>query len=204
MDEKKKNEPCYSFFAMISRMKYIRRWALMRNSEPENVSEHSLEVAEIAHALCLIGNKRFGKNLNADRAAVIAIYHDATEILTGDMPTPVKYFNPDIKNAYKDVEATAARSLTGSLPEDLQEEYMELLSPGHDYAYEKKLVKGADKLSAYIKCLEEKKAGNSEFINAEASTLASIHDMKLEEVEVFLREFIPAYEQTLDQVTGLN
>ena len=166
----------YNFFAMISRMKYIQRWALMRNAESENVSEHSLEVAEIAHALCLIGNKRLGKALNADRAAVIAIYHDATEILTGDLPTPVKYFNKEIRHAYKDVEATAAKSLTGHLPEDLKEAYMELLSPGDEYAYEKKLVKGADKLSAYIKCLEEKKAGNSEFMSAQESTLASIHE----------------------------
>ncbi|MEE0956399.1 MAG: 5'-deoxynucleotidase [Eubacterium sp.] len=201
MSEQEKES--YSFFAMISRMKYIQRWALMRNAESENVSEHSLEAAEIAHALCLIGNKRFGKNLNADRAAVIAIYHDATEILTGDMPTPVKYFNPEIRHAYKDVEATAVRSLTDHLPDDLKACYLDLLSPGEEYAYEKKLVKGADKLSAYIKCLEEKKAGNTEFISAQSSTLASIHEMNLEEVEVFLKEFIPAYEKTLDQVAQL-
>lgn len=196
----KEQEKTYGFFAMISRMKYIRRWALMRNAESENVSEHSLEVAEIAHALAIIGNKRLGKNLNADRAAVLGIYHDASEILTGDLPTPVKYHNPDIQQAYKAVEASAAKTLTGHLPEDLREIYQELLLPMEADSYEQRLVKGADKLSAYLKCIAERKTGNTEFLNAEKSTLDAIHALELPEAEIFLKVFVPPYEKTLDQI----
>ena len=189
----------YSFFAMMSRLKYINRWALMRNSREENLSEHSLEVAMLSHALCTIGNKRFGKTLNADRAALIGLYHDATEIITGDMPTPVKYFNSNIKSVYKEIEHTACGKLLSILPEYLREEYEKIFEPTDEYKYEKALVKAADKLSAYIKCLDEKKAGNHEFLQAEKATLQAVKALNLEEVEVFLMEFMPAYSRTLDE-----
>ena len=189
----------YSFFAMMSRLKYINRWALMRNSREENLSEHSLEVAMLSHALCTIGNKRFGKTLNADRAALIGLYHDATEIITGDMPTPVKYFNSNIKIVYKEIEHTACGKLLSILPEDLRGEYEAIFEPTDEYKYEKALVKAADKLSAYIKCLDEKKAGNNEFLQAEKATFKAVKELNLEEVEVFMKEFMPAYSRTLDE-----
>lgn len=189
----------YAFFAMMSRLKYINRWALMRNSREENLSEHSLEVAMLSHALCTIGNKRFGKTLNADRAALIGLYHDATEIITGDMPTPVKYFNSNIKSVYKEIEHTACGKLLSILPEDLRGEYEKIFEPTDEYKYEKALVKAADKLSAYIKCLDEKKAGNNEFLQAEKATFKAVKELNLEEVEVFMKEFMPAYSRTLDE-----
>lgn len=189
----------YSFFAMMSRLKYINRWALMRNSREENLSEHSLEVAMLSHALCTIGNKRLGKTLNADRAALIGLYHDATEIITGDMPTPVKYFNSNIKSVYKEIEHTACGKLLSILPEDLRGEYEKIFEPTDEYKYEKALVKAADKLSAYIKCLDEKKAGNNEFLQAEKATFKAVKELNLEEVEVFMKEFMPAYSRTLDE-----
>ncbi len=188
------------FFAFISRLKYIDRWALMRNSTRENLSEHSLEVAMLAHALCIIGNKRFAKKLNADRAAVIGMYHDTTEIITGDMPTPIKYFNSDIIEAFKQIEANAAFRLVRMLPGDLQSEYREIYEPAADMDYEKKLVKAADKLSALIKCKEERKAGNGEFKTAEKATEKYLREMKLPEVEVFMEEFLPSYDKTLDEL----
>ena len=188
------------FFAVISRMKYIDRWALMKNSSNENLSEHSLEVAMIAHALCVIGNKRLGKNLNGERAALIGMYHDATEIITGDMPTPVKYYNDEIRHVYKDIEKEAQRRLISLLPADLSDEYESIFSPGEELSYEKKLVKGADKLSAYIKCIEEEKAGNREFLSAEEATLRSLKKMDLPEVDIFIEECIPGYRKTLDEL----
>ena len=190
----------YGFFAMMARLKWIDRWALMRNSSDENLASHSLDVAMLAHALCVIGNERLGKNLNADRAAVIGMYHDVSEILTGDMPTPVKYFNREIRSAYKDVERDANMRLLALLPQDLRAQFTHVLEPGEKYAREKRLAKGAEKLSAYIKCIEERKAGNREFESAEKSTLEALHEMKLEEIEIFLKEFLPAYEKTLDEI----
>ncbi|MBO6259331.1 MAG: 5'-deoxynucleotidase [Lachnospiraceae bacterium] len=190
----------YAFFAMMARLKWIDRWALMRNSEEENLSEHSLQVAMLSHVLCVIGNKRFGKNLDAEHAAMFGMYHDVSEILTGDMPTPVKYRNKTIKGAYKQIEDDANESLLTLLPEDIREEYRKVLFPEDEFAYEVKLVKAADKISAYIKCLEEKKAGNDEFADAEQSTLESIKAMELEEIDVFLEEFLPAYKKTLDAI----
>lgn len=192
----------YSFFAMMSRLKYINRWALMRNSREENLSEHSLEVAIISHALCIIGNKRLGKNLNADRAALIGMYHDATEIITGDLPTPVKYFNANIKTVYKEIEHIASEKLLSILPEDFREEYKEILEPNCEY--EKKLVKGADKLSAYIKCLDERRTGNDEFEFAEKATLDAVKALNLPEVDIFMKEFMPAYGKTLDEACLLQ
>lgn len=191
----------YTFFAMMERLKFINRWALMRNSREENLSEHSLDVAILAEALCLIGNKRLGKKLNADRAAVMALFHDASEIITGDMPTPVKYLNPEIKKVYKEIEEKAVERLLDRLPSDLKEEYREIMAPkGEDYLYERKLVKAADKLSAYIKCLEEKKTGNTEFKSAEEGTKKALIEMELPEVDHFIKDFLPAYEKTLDEL----
>ena len=190
----------YSFFAMISRMKYIDRWALMRNTDRESLDSHSKEVAVIAHALAVIGNKRFGKNYNPDRAAVLGLYHDAHEIITGDMPTPVKYQNDDILEAFKAVEDSANEKLLGKLPEDLREEFSSLLTGENEDEELLVLIKAADRLSALIKCIEEHKAGNTEFKEAEKSTLKRIKKMNVPEVEVFLNEFLPAYEQTLDSL----
>lgn len=197
----------YSFFATISRMKYIERWALMRSTRPENLSEHALEVASIAHVLCLIGNRRYDRKLNAERAAMLGLYHDATEIITGDMPTPVKYHSSDIRQAYGLVEKAAARKLLDLLPEDLRGSYEEiLLSAGSDISesekYLRRLVKAADKLSALIKCIEEENAGNAEFRTAKESIEAMIGDLarELPEVRDFCRDFLPAYGRTLDEL----
>ena len=190
----------YSFFAMISRMKYIDRWALMRNTDRESLDSHSKEVAVIAHALAIIGNKRFGKSYNPDRAAVLGLYHDAHEIITGDMPTPVKYQNDDILIAFKAVEDSANEKLLNKLPEDLREEFSGLLTGENEDEEMLVLIKAADRLSALIKCIDERKAGNTEFKEAEKSTLKRIKKMGLPEAEVFLNEFIPAYEKTLDNL----
>jgi 5'-deoxynucleotidase len=199
----------YSFFATIARMKYIERWALMRNAREENLSEHSMEVGMIAHALCTIGNVRLGKDLDADRAALIGIYHDASEIITGDMPTPVKYGSDRLRSAYKAVEAEAQDHLLGRLPEDLQPAFREILMPeadetkDKDQSYMLRLVKAADKLSALIKCIEEENAGNGEFRTAKESTQRSIDAMcnELLEVRDFVREFLPPYGSTLDELS---
>lgn len=188
------------FFAMMARMKYIERWALMRNSSPENLSEHSLDVAMIAHALAVIGNLRLGKKLDENKAAIVALYHDTTEIITGDIPTPVKYFNADIKSAYKEVEHVAADRLLSLLPEDMQDYYRDFYYKNDEDAYIWKLVKAADKLSAYIKCIEEEKAGNTEFTNAKESTMKSLDEMNIEEVNIFKKEFLDSYKLTLDEL----
>ncbi len=187
------------FFAVISRMKYINRWALMRNTINENISEHSLEVAFIAHALALIRNKRFGGSVNAERCALLAMYHDTTEIITGDLPTPIKYYSKEIKGAYDEVETKAKDTLISYLPDDLREFYEPLLAHTEEEAELWKLVKGADKLSALIKCIEERKMGNSDFVSAEKATVEAIHKLNIPEVEVFMEEFIPAYGLTLDE-----
>ena len=196
-----------SFFAIISRMRYIERWSLMRNSRPENLSEHALDVALIAHCLATLGNVRYGKHLNADRVALIGLYHDASEIITGDMPTPVKYANPEIRDAYHQVEDTAQETLLDTLPDDLRPVYQDILNPHKtskdaDEAYTLKLVKAADKLSALIKCIDEAQAGNSEFVTAEASTRSIVIDMAqdLPEVRDFMNEFLPSCGETLDQL----
>ncbi|MCR5122505.1 MAG: 5'-deoxynucleotidase [Ruminococcus sp.] len=187
------------FFAFISRMKYIDRWALMRNTLTENISEHSLETAFIAHVLAVIRNKRFGGSVNAERCALLAMYHDVSEIITGDLPTPVKYYNPEIRSIYNEIELKAADRLLGYLPEDIREEYVPLLKPDSGEAELWRLVKAADKISAYIKCIEERRMGNDDFATAEKATLDAIYAMELSEAEVFLEEFIPAYTLTLDE-----
>lgn len=191
----------HHFFALLSRLKYIERWALMRSSAPENLAEHSLEVAMIAHALCIIANERYGRNLNADRAALIGMYHDASEIITGDMPTPVKYFNQDIRSAYARVEEAAGQRLLDTLPDDLRPHYDRVFASDGD-SYERRLVKAADKISALIKCIDEEHAGNEEYVSAAATTRSAIEGMaqELPEVRDFMDEFVPSYGRTLDEL----
>ena len=186
------------FFAIISRMKYIGRWGLMRSTMPENISEHSLETAFIAHVLALYRNVRFGGNVDPERAALLAMYHDVTEIITGDLPTPVKYYNPEIKVQYDKIEEMAKNKLIGLLPDDLKEYYSPLFGKTDEEAELWRLVKAADKLSALIKCMEERLMGNGEFANAEKATLDSIHAMELPEAEEFIKEFLVSYSLTLD------
>ena len=199
----------YNFFAAISRMKYINRWQLMRNFREENLCEHSMEVAMIAHALCVIGNVRYGKSLDPDKAALIGLYHDASEIITGDMPTPVKYYSADIRDSYKQVETFAREKLLQKLPEDLRPAYEEIFEPDDrksspDELYLMKLVKAADQLSALIKCMEETASGNGEFRTALESTRKKLEQTscKLPEVSDFMRDFLPPYGQTLDELSS--
>ena len=189
----------HHFFAMLSRMKYIFRWSLMRNTRTENICEHSQDVAVLVHALALLHNKRFGGNVNAERCVLYALYHDVPEILTGDLPTPVKYNNPDIQNAYHALETVSANRLLEQLPDDLREEYRPLLLPEEGDSTELQLVKAADKLAALIKCIEELKAGNKEFWQAKRSTEKSLKAMKLAAVDCFMKEFLPSFELTLDE-----
>ena len=203
----------YNFFATISRMKYIERWALMRNSRPENLSEHSLEVEMIAHALCTIGNVRYGRKLDGEKAALISLYHDASEIITGDMPTPVKYFNHDIRDAYKEVEEKAEDRLLSQLPDDLRPEYERIfrMDAGNaalseearkEEQYMRELVKAADKISAMIKCIAEENSGNAEFRTAKATIEGALEKMKETHLEVrdFIDEFVEPYGNTLDEL----
>ena len=187
------------FFAYINRMRFIQRWALMRNSYSENIQEHSHQVAVLAHALALI--RRDILHLpgpDPDRCAVAALYHDASEILTGDMPTPIKYYNPEIRNAYKVVEHVAGERLLDMLPQELRGSYESyVLENDQDL---NPIVKAADKLSAHIKCLEELKAGNQEFATASAQTLAALEDTGREEVRWFLENCLEPFTRNLDQL----
>ena len=188
-----------SFFAVLSRMKYINRWALMRNTRQENVSEHSQDVAVLAHALAVLTNRRFGGQVDPGRCALLALYHDASEIFTGDMPTPIKYYNPALRDAYKQVEEVSARRLLAMLPADLRPESAPLLLPGAEWAEEERIVTAADKLAALIKCVEETGQGNGEFARARASTEAAVQAMNLPAADCFLEEFLPSYALTLDE-----
>lgn len=184
------------FYAILSRMKNINRWGLMRNTRQENLSEHSLEVAFIAHALAVISNARFGGNVNPEKVAVAAMFHDTSEIITGDLPTPIKYYNPEIKEAYKKIEAIAEDELINLLPSDMQDEFKEVYHPDIEVS---SFIKAADKISALIKCIEELNMGNREFEAAKKSTLKSLEKMNLPEVDVFLEEFIDSFYLTLDE-----
>ena len=188
------------FFATSARMKYINRWGLMRNTRPENLSEHALEVGMLAHLLCEIQNQRFQGKLNGERAALLGLYHDVSEIYTGDMPTPVKYFNPQIVKEYKEIEAVADQRLLRLLPDDLKPVFTSILLPQEEDRELWLRVKAADKLSALIKCIEEEKMGNREFSKAKQSLLEKIEEMKLPEVQVFLDEFLESYYLTLDEL----
>ena len=187
------------FFALISRMKNISRWSLMRNTFPDNVQEHSHTVAVLAHALAVIRRDVYSGDIDPNAVAVAALYHDAPEILTGDLPTPVKYHNPDIMNAYKQVEHAASEKLISLLPEEMKAAFRDALMPQDEEII--RLVKGADKLSAYIKCTEELRAGNNEFRLAANQTHTALVEMKLPEVDYFLLNFMPAFEVTLDEIT---
>ena len=188
-----------NFFAFISRMRYIGRWSLMRNSLPENIQEHSHMVAVLAHALGVIRRDVFHVPCNPDEAATVALFHDSAEILTGDLPTPIKYHSNEIRDAYKEVEALACRKLLATLPAELRGAYEPLLD-GETEERVHDLVKAADKLSAYIKCIEERKAGNNEFLSAEAQTRKILEESHMPEVDYFLEHFIPAFELNLDEL----
>lgn len=192
-----------NFFALISRMRYIERWSLMRNSIHENVQEHSHMVAVLAHALGVIRRDIFGVPCDPDACAAVALYHDASEILTGDLPTPIKYHDDEIMSAYRRVENLASAKLLCMLPEELRGAFEPILT-GETERENHDIVKAADKLSAYIKCIEERKAGNNEFINAERQTLAALHTYNMPELEYFIANFIPAFEKTLDDLGGMD
>ena len=188
------------FYAYISRMKHIFRWSLMKNSQEESLSVHTLDTAVIAHCLGVLRNRRFKGNCDVERLVMLAMYHDCSEILTGDMPTPIKYYNPEIKEAYKKVEVIANRKLLDMLPEDLRPDY----EPYFDHSDEDpellKLLKAADKISALIKCVEEENSGNREFSKAKISILQSIAEMQLPEADTFIRDFLPSYGLTIDEL----
>ena len=179
-------------------MRFIQRWGLMYNTHPENIAEDSWREAMISHALVLISNTRFGTALNADRAATLALYHDASEVLTGDLPAPVKYFNPDIQAAYKAIERSADAKLVSMLPDDLRGAFTPYLM-SNDAALAP-IIKAADKLCAYLKCLEEVKAGNQEFARAERTLLAAVEDSGVPAAQVFLDIFAPSFRLTLDEL----
>ena len=188
----------YNFFPMIARMKYINRWGLMRNTQAENIQEHSHMVAVLAHALAVIQNRYYGGQVDPGAVAVAALYHDASEILTGDMPTPIKYDNPDIQNAYKDIEAVAEQKLLSMLPEDLRADYDEIITIPDPEVHA--LVKAADKLSAYLKCVEELKAGNAEFKKAKEQTYAALCQNPIPALKYFMDHFLEGFELTLDEL----
>lgn len=185
------------FYALLSRMRYISRWGLMRSSIPENVQEHSHETAVYAHALGIIRREIFGQECDAERLAVLAVYHDASEILTGDLPTPIKYHDRTLRDAYKKVEHAADERLLAMLPEELREAYESAFTSSED---EEKLVKAADKLSALRQCIEERKAGNREFLSAEEQTRRAIEEMHLPEADWFMEHCLGAFEKNLDEL----
>ena len=189
----------HNFFAMHARMKYIDRWALMRATQRENLSEHSNDVAAIAHAIALLKNVRFGGNVNAERAALLGLYHDMPEILTGDMPTPVKYHSPALRSAFAEVETGACQRLLSMLPDDLRPFYEGCFFQQEGDAELWKIVKAADKISALLKCVEEEKAGNAEFRQALNSTRKAIDNMDLPEANAFLDDFLAGFYLSLDE-----
>lgn len=189
------------FFAMLTRIRHIRRWGLMHNTQPENLSEHTLEVSFLIHALISLHNRRFGGALDAGQGVLYALYHDCGEILTGDLPTPVKYQNPAIQTAYRQVEGVARDKLLSMLPEDLQGEYAPYLVPDESTANPyARFLKAADRLSALLKCIEEEKQGNREFVKARQSILQALQDMKMPEVDAYMEQFLPAHALTLDEL----
>ena len=190
-----------NFFAMVNRMKLIDRWALMRNTSKENIAEHSHNVAVIAHALCTIGNKKFGKSYNAERCAVLALYHDLTEVITGDMPTPVKYYNSESQGVYKDIEKIAGERLLSMLPDEFKVDYQPFFEQKDEDKELWKIVKAADRIDALIKCIEECRMGNKEFEIAKEKQKTIVDEIDMDEVRYFTKEFLPAYSLTLDEHT---
>lgn len=189
----------YSFFAFLSRMRHIYRWSLMRNVNRENIMEHSLQVAMIAHGLAIINNKVFGGDANPEKTALLAIYHDSNETITGDLPTPIKYFNKGMESSYKNLEDISKEKLLSLLPELMAEEYKEIIFYDEN-TIEGRLVKGADRLCAYIKCVEELKAGNKEFHKAQQSILERIQRLNLPEISYFMDHFMEPFSLTLDEL----
>ncbi|MFJ5482912.1 5'-deoxynucleotidase [Pectobacterium actinidiae] len=189
------------FFAHLSRLKLISRWPLMRNVRTENVSEHSLQVAFVAHALAVIKNRKFEGNLNAERIALLAMYHDASEVLTGDMPTPIKYYNAQIAHEYKKIEKIAQQKLVEMLPEELQQDYRMLLDDNYTSEEERVIVKQADALCAYLKCLEELSAGNAEFTLAKARLEKTLQLRHSPEMDYFMTVFVPSFSLSLDEIS---
>ena len=188
----------FPFFAYLSRLKLIQRWSLMRNTTPENDAEHSLQVAMIAHAIAVIARDRYGKDVDPEHVLSLAVYHDATEVMTGDLPTPVKYHNDELRSAYRQLEALSADRLLALLPEDLRPAFTPYMKQAS--GYEHTLVKTADRISACIKCMEEQRAGNREFDYAAENIRRSIAIIDLPEVRDFLIDFLPAYDKTLDEL----
>ncbi len=192
----------YNFYAFMDRMKYIKRWQLMRSVREENIMEHSQQVAMLAHALAVIDNKIFGGSADAEKAALYAVYHECSEVLTGDLPTPIKYFNNNIEGAYKSLEERACDKLLNTLPEELRGEFEKSMKPDKTSA-EYAIMKAADRLAAYIKCLEELRSGNREFAKAKQSIEDDLHSRNMPEVEYFFEKFIKSFELTLDELEGL-
>lgn len=192
--------PKSHFFAYISKIRWIIRWGLKRNAIPENVMEHSWEVATIAHALAIISNRRFGGQYNPNDVATTALYHDVSEVITGDMPTPIKYHSPGMQKAFQEVELQAERELIALLPEDLQQDFAPLMISSEVPADIKRIIKGADTIAAFLKCQEELKAGNTEFSKAAEDITIRIENFGMPEVTEFLTIFAPSYKLTLDEL----
>lgn len=188
----------YPFFAYLNRLKLINRWSLMRNTQPENDAEHSLQVAMIAHAIALIGKNRYGHPVDPEHVLALAVYHDVTEVMTGDLPTPVKYYSGELRTAYRQMEDMAADRLLTMLPDEMSKEYGPYLK--QEDGTEHRIVKAADRIAAWIKCTEEKRAGNHEFDYAAENVRNSLKAEELPEVQDFIREYLPAYELTLDEL----
>lgn len=188
------------FFGFMARMKHIKRWGLMRNTREENIQEHSLQAAMIAHALAVIKNKIFGGNVDEKKVMAVAVYHEAGEVITGDLATPIKYFSPEIISAYKKIENIAEKKLVAMLPKQIRKEYEELILNREDDAEVFAIVKAADKICAYLKCIEELSAGNTEFAKAEKAISKAIDGIKTPEVEYFLKTFVPSFSLTIDEL----
>jgi len=188
------------FFAYLDRMKLIRRWGLMRNTVPENDMEHSMQTALIAHGIAVLGKARYGREVDPEHVVMIALYHDASEVITGDLPTPVKYKNPSIQDAYGQVEAHAREQLLDMLPRDMRSYFAAYVQPDED-TYEWRLVKAADRISAYLKCIEEEKMGNRDFAHAKTAVLQSITMIDLPEVQAFMAEFVPSFSLSPDELS---
>ena len=188
------------FFAYLDRLKLIRRWGLMRNTVPENDMEHSMQTALIAHGLAVLGKTRHQRDIDPEHVVMLALYHDVSEVITGDLPTPVKYKSPEIQGAYRDLEEHARERLLNMLPEDMQPSFRTYITPDES-TYEWRLVKAADRISAYLKCIEEEKMGNRDFAHAKTSVLQSITMIDLPEVQAFMAEFVPSFSLSPDELS---
>lgn len=190
------------FFAYLDRLKLIRRWGLMRNTVPENDMEHSMQTALIAHGLAVLGKTRHQRDIDPEHVVMLALYHDVSEVITGDLPTPVKYKSPEIQGAYRDLEEHAREKLLGMLPEDMQPAFRTYITPD-ETTYEWRLVKAADRISAYLKCVEEEKMGNRDFAHAKLTIQDSINQNTLPEVHEFMREFVPSFSLSPDELSRM-